>query len=320
MGAICIDRRDGTLFIGGNNQSRLPDGNPDFEPWLTAMDASGELKWWTRLYPESKGTSTPDQYVDALAIDYSGTNAEKTLVVVARCHGNNVNNFWNGNQITESSDHTGSKSGRKSFQPAFTGTQGNVHLLWIGRIRQSDGRMLAATFCGEYSEGGPYGDTPFAQENLSHWPDISSGWAKLNTTRLRSMAVAADGSIVLAGTGRRVITTKNALLAMPSPMENPDAKGNWSDFLRVYEPDLSAVRYSTLISGIWDWNSGEGGSPVEIKSVLPSSDGSIYTIGNAPVSKKTGKLAGNEMPVRNVPAWGQPARKAASGVFVKVNP
>ena len=41
VSAISIDRRNGAIFLGGNNKSKLPDGLPDFEPWVVAMADSG---------------------------------------------------------------------------------------------------------------------------------------------------------------------------------------------------------------------------------------------------------------------------------------
>ncbi|MDO4569317.1 MAG: hypothetical protein Q4D38_02915 [Planctomycetia bacterium] len=84
-----------------------------------------------RLYPASIGFSTPDQYLDALAIDHAVplSSGGGNLVVVARCHGNSVNNFGDGNSILENAT-----SGRKSFQPSISGTSGNIHLLRLGSL------------------------------------------------------------------------------------------------------------------------------------------------------------------------------------------
>ena len=321
VGAIKIDRRDGTIYIGGNNQSRLPDGNPDFEPWLMAMQPDGKLKWWVRLYPESKGVSTPDQYIDALEIDYSAPLEQGgRIAVVARCHGNNVNNFWDGNRINYPDPVREDADGRvprKSFQPSFTGTNSNIHLLWLGQIRQSDGRMLAATYCGEYNESGPFGNKPFEQENLRHWPDISTGWAGLNTTRLRCLSISPSGRPIIGAVGRRVITTRNAYMEMPSPLNNPESKGKWSDFLRVYEDDLSAIVYSTLASGSWDWTTGKGGSDVQIADAAPLTDGTVVAVGYAPLNKE-GRREGNDMPTRNAPSWGTDNPLGESAVLMKI--
>ena len=53
---VCIDRRNGNLYIGMNFKSVLPGGLPDYEPAVIAMDSSGMLNWWSRLYHEI----TPD--------------------------------------------------------------------------------------------------------------------------------------------------------------------------------------------------------------------------------------------------------------------
>ncbi|MEO1626571.1 MAG: hypothetical protein AAFV25_15555 [Bacteroidota bacterium] len=93
--SVCVDRRNDDLYIGFNAKSKLPDGNPDFEPAVMKMDQSGQLAWWSRLYHEirrdgSMHNSSPDQYIDGLAIDYSTPLPNSTLVVNARCHGNNT--------------------------------------------------------------------------------------------------------------------------------------------------------------------------------------------------------------------------------------
>lgn len=95
IGGIAVDRRTNHICIGFSIQSKLPDGNPDYEPAVLAMTSTGLLKWWSRLYAERDANgngqnSTPDQYVDGLTVDPS----TGTLVVLARCHGNNISNFW----------------------------------------------------------------------------------------------------------------------------------------------------------------------------------------------------------------------------------
>lgn len=311
VGAIVIDRRDGTLFIGGNNKSSLPGGNPDFEPWVVAMDRDGALKWWSRLYPESKGVSTPDQYVDGLAVDYTVPLKESgALVVVARCHGNNVNNYWNGNSI----QHPGNP--KRSFQQQFTGTHGNMHYSWIGRMATSDGTMLHASYLAEYGEGAKHGAKRFPEPLLDHWPHFLSGWPDLNTTKLRALAVDAKGRPVIAAQGRRVITTKNAFQPMPSPATDPGKVGVWSDFVRVYRQDLTTLDYSSLLAGAWDWSTGKEGSAVELAAVLPLGDG-ILVVGHAPLGK-SGAPEGRDMPTRNVPAWGRAKRTAEMGVLARL--
>ncbi len=121
---IVVDRRDNHLYIGMNMKSDW-QGAPDFEPAVIAMDTAGTLLWWSRLYHEITPAgdtieSLPDQYVDALGIDY----AHNKLVVGARCHGNNVENYWEGNTVA-------SNPAAYGFQNQFTGTNGNIHESWI---------------------------------------------------------------------------------------------------------------------------------------------------------------------------------------------
>lgn len=312
VGAIAIDRRDGAIYIGGNNKSRLPDGNPDFEPWVVAMDRDGALKWWSRLYPESKGVSTPDQYVDNLAIDYTvPLNGGGALVVVARAHGNNVNNFWTGNSIRHPANP------KRSFQQQFTGTHGNMHYSWMGRMTASDGTMLHATYVAEYGEGSNHGDKRFQEPLLKHWPHFLSGWPNLNTTRVRALALDAQGRPFIAAQGRRVITTRNAFQPMPSPLDDPGKNGVWSDFVRVYRQDLTTIDYSSLLTGAWDWDTGKGGSEVVLEAVLPLGNGALV-VGHAPLGK-SGQPEGNNMPTRNVPAWGRAQRTGEMGVLARVS-
>ncbi len=309
VGAIVIDRRDDTVYIGGNNQSRLPAGQPDFEPWVIALDKTGAKKWWVRLYPESKGVSTPDQYVDGLAIDYTvPLDRDKgCLVVLARCHGNNVNNLWNGTKIE--------RGNGKSFQPSFTGTFGNAHYGWIGRMTETDGTMLAATFVGEYGEGSKHGNQPFSNPLLDHWPSTTSGWPNLNTTRVHSIATDAQGRVFITATGRRVVTTKNAFQAMPSPLADPGKFGTWSDFVRVYAKDLSDLDYSSILNGQWDWaeEKNKNNSQVELVDAIPV-QGGVLVVGKAPANKQ-GVIEGNDMPTRNVPVWGSAKHNVPAGVF-----
>jgi hypothetical protein len=312
VGAIAIDRRTGGVYIGGNNQSRLPGGNPDFEPWVVAMDRDGKLRWWQRLYAESKGVSTPDQYVDAVAIDYrKAPDKGGSLVVVARAHGNNVNNFWKGNEIKHPVNPG------HGFQNQFTGTHGNIHYQWIGRMTCKDGTMLNATYFAEYAEGAKFtAGNMFKNPLLDHWPSFSAGWPNVNTTRIKphSLYVGEKGNVYLAAKGRRVITTSNAHQEMPSPTADKGSRGQWSDFVRVYTPGLTTLRYSSLLHGRWNWDTGKGGSAVNLSVVTPVKGGLAVT-GTAPADTDADAATGDPMPTANIPEWGKPKRTATMGVL-----
>ncbi len=314
ISVVTIDRRTNDIYLGGNNKSRLPDGKPDFEPWVVAMSPTGELRWWQRLYSEEKGVSTPDQYVDALTIDYSQPlDSGGGLLVVARSHGNNVNNIWNGNAV----QHPANPG--HGFQDGFTGTHGNMHFSWLGRLSLDAGTLLNCSYLAEYSEGAKHDRRTFDDPLIDHWPHWRSGWPDLNTTRVEPLPAVDDhGCLYLVAMGRRPITTKNAFQQMPSPLAQPGSKGQWSNFVRVYSPDLTRLHYSSIVSGPWDWTTGQGQGPVDLKAAIPV-DGGLLVVGLAPADKKTGELVGNDMPTRNVPAWGQSQRTAPMAVIGKLH-
>jgi hypothetical protein len=160
-------------------------------------------------------TSTPDQYIDSIAIDYStALNASEqngVLFVAARTHGNNVSNFWSGNAIK-------ANPGGQGFKNGFTGTNGNAHYTWLGKYRDEGIRstILAATYLGEYSEVGDFGDyagfgSTYSDPLLDFWPDHNGGWPDMNTTTISpQMVVNNNGQLVIIARGRSVHTTSNA--------------------------------------------------------------------------------------------------------------
>ncbi len=317
VGAIAVDRRDNHLYIGGNNKSTLPK-NPDFEPFVIAMTNTGKQKWWMRLYrevPPAPGQSiqddvdgrlsTPDQYVDGLVVDYSQPTNQGAIVVLARCHGNNRINFWNGHEIKHP------KNPGASFQPQFTGTNGNIHYSWIGRLATTDGTTLHATYVGEYSSDAKVGRESWDDPNLDGWPKFNSAWPNINTTRCRSLTVDLAGNVMLVGTGRRPITTKNAFMKMPKSNEG---ESRWSDFVRVYNPDLTTLKYSSILAGTWDWKTNAGGSGVSLQAVVPTDNG-LLVVGHSTTDAKKGDAGATSIPIRNAPSWGTTDRGNESGVI-----
>jgi hypothetical protein len=149
-GASCVtvDKRNNFMYLGINFKSYSnPASSPDFEPAVICFDPSGSLVWWSRLYHEITPAgdtvySLPDQYVDALAIDY----AHDKLVVNGRAHGNNTENLWEGNSIAANPSASG-------FQNQFTGTNGNIHESWLGKLDLNDGTLLNSTYVAELFEG-----------------------------------------------------------------------------------------------------------------------------------------------------------------------
>ncbi len=306
--AIAVDKRNGEWFFGMNAKSTLPDNLPDFEPAVVKFNTNGGLEWWSRLYHEINPAgdtmlSTPDQYVDALAIDYSLPINETELIVLARCHGNNVENFWEGNTVNADPTADG-------FQRQFTGTNGNIHISWIGKLATTDGTLKHSTYVAENNEG-YVGGTPFASPSLVEgWPNPNTGWASLNSTRGQrsSIKITADGSVLFIGFGRRTITTTTAHQQNLLPGAGT---GSWNQFVRMYSPDLKQVQYSSLITGVWD-AAGVGADNTELMNVVKTRKG-LVVVGK---HKSTAGVAnGNSIPVTNVPSWGNATPNNQSAIL-----
>lgn len=302
--SITVDRRSNAIYIGFNAQSILPGGNPDFEPAVMAMDKTGKLVWWSRLYHEKTPggairVSEPDQYIDALAIDYSQAENLGSLVVGARCHGNNAENFWKGNAVAAAPGATG-------FQNNFSGNNGNIHISWIGKLALADGTLKNSTFMAEYSNDTGNLGAPHIDPNLDGWPNPNSGWPNVNTTYLRKnmLKVAADGSVIVLGKGRRTITTANAYQKMLKPSQGSSA---WNEFVRVYNSDLSKPLYSSLLAGKWNSADGSGSDNVSLFGVFKTNAGLVV------VGKHNG--SGGQLPVTAVPSWGKNTYEGESAVL-----
>lgn len=226
--------------------------------------------------------SAPDQYVDEIAIDYSKPLENGEVVVLARSHGNNVSNLWNGIP-------------GKSFMPRQTGTRGNEHYHWIGRLKESDGTFINATwFTGHDPFSGSFGK-PFDNPNLNGWPNPDSGNANLKGAKGRSLRLSPTGQVALAGTTRAAITTATAFQQMTNPLQG---KAPWHDFLRIHSADLSTVDYATAFTGsVWNPETGEGDNPTHI-------NGLGWLPGNVILAVGKHNGSGNLPPLANVPKWG----------------
>lgn len=309
--AVAFDKRTGKLYLGLNMKSVGPTGSPDFEPAVVAMSATGALEWWSRLYHEIQPdgdtvVSIPDQYIDALAIDYSQPAETGMLTVAARSHGNNIENLWEGNSIALNPNANG-------FQNQFTGTNGDIHLSWLGKLTLSTGDLMHATFVGEYTEASPNLGAPLEDPLLDQWPNPNAGWPNLNTTYIQKNQVktTADGSVCIIGEGRRTITTSNAYQKMVKP--GFGGTSTWNHFVRVYTPELNSLKYSSLLTGAWDTLSGAGGSNVTLKGVWKTANG-LVAVG---VHEKdaNGQSEGNAMPTTAGTAWSSNQRLGETGVL-----
>ncbi|TAE30180.1 MAG: hypothetical protein EAZ91_10640 [Cytophagales bacterium] len=327
--AVVVDRRNNHFYIGMNIKSVLPDGQPDFEPAVIGYDNTGNMLWWSRLYHETTAnstpqaftglTSTPDQYVDDLDVDYSQPASVGTVVVLARSHGNNVENLWEGNQIAAT-------PGAVGFQNGFSGTNGNIHLSWLGKLKLTDGTLLNSTYLGEYNEGtNNYGsdlndvNNPNRNPNLAGWPNPNRGWPNLNSTFCDDVQVAQDGSVCVVCVGRKVITTNDAFQQGVKPGQGT---APWSSFVRVYEPNFSTLRYSSLLVGQFDRATGSGGDNVDLFNVLPVGNRVLAVGLHKPESATLNVAKGSTVPTANVPAWGNntPQGQSALLAYLSLTP
>lgn len=194
--AITVDKETNDFYVGVSAQSVFydisvyggPEGHqPDFEAFVIAYAGDGERKWWSRLYSEWTDTngngvidygpeneffwvnsethrSPPDQYVDGIAIDYSSD--PKTVIVNGRAHGNAPMNLWSGNQIA-------ANPGANGFQNNFTGSEGNIHISWLGRMNADVGTLYNSTWVSGYFRN-------VAQTQSLYPEPIHDGWPSHN--------------------------------------------------------------------------------------------------------------------------------------------
>ena len=306
--SIVADKRNNNFYIGMNFKSVLPGGEPDFEPAVIAMDSSGMLLWWSRLYHEitpagDTVNSSPDQYIDALTIDYAHNN----LVVGARCHGNNSENLWEGDAIATNGQASG-------FQNRFTGSSGNIHISWLGKFGLDDGVLAHSTYMAELAEGTSGLGTPHPDPNLDGWPDPNTGWPDVNTTRMakNNMKIASNGDVCVIAAGRRTITTANAYQKMVKPYQG--GSSSWNSFVRVYDTELHVPRYSGLVVGVWDTLTQAGGGNTELYGVWKTNQG-VVCVGRQ-TADANGVPTGNDIPVTHVPLWGSATPQNESAILV----
>lgn len=307
--SICIDKRNDNVYLGMNFKSYYnPSNTPDFEPAVIAFDSTGNMLWWNRLYHEITPIgdtvgSIPDQYVDALAIDY----ANNKLVVAARAHGNNTENLWEGNTINADPNAYG-------FQNRFTGSNGNIHESWLGKLQLADGVITNATYVAELAEGTEGLGTAHPDPNLDGWPSPNTGWPDVNTTYItkNNMKISSNGDVCMLGVGRRTITTKNAYQKMVKPFWG--GKSCWNSFVRMYDSKFHVPKYSSLVVGQWDTLTQAGGSNTELYGLYKTSKG-IIAVGRH-TADSANNANGNAIPITNLPNWGVATPTNESAILV----
>ena len=306
IGAIAVDKTNNHIYIGASINSVTEAGQPDFEPFVIAYTDRGTKKWWSRLYTETPDQSPPDQYVDGLAIDY----ALGAVVVVGRQHGNNVEAFWAGNDVQNNVLHP---PGTPTFHSAFTGTNGDIDVSWLGKLRASNGDLLYSAYVAGYNGGGALG-APYADPELDGWPNHNAGNADLNTANVDiNVYVDGGGNVYTLTTARAFVTTANAYQKHQLPANGPSA---WAANVRVYTPDLRGLVYSSALTGV-NPAAGTGGGNTALHGVFPVLNGVIIT--GYHFASNNGQAIGTTIPTANIPPWGVNPPSGESAILARLS-
>lgn len=286
IGAITVDRRTNDMYIGSSIASATINGLPDFEPMVIGFTSDGTKKWWARLYEErTPQQSPPDQYIDGLGIDYSQTGSLSSLLVIGRQHGNSDFAFWENTQTDLNPLNTGD-----SFHTDFTGTNGNIHISWIGKYRLTNGDLLASSWSAGYLNI-PVG-TPYADPNLDGWISHNSGTNDLNTN-FSKIHIETDraGNVYVLSYARQFVTTATAYQEQAQ-----DGTAVWAPQIRVFSPDLKTLIYGSSLTGI-------AGNNTDLFGVAPSGN-SVVVVGQH-LADAGGNAIGGNTPTINEPTWGR---------------
>ena len=140
--------------------------------------------------------------------------------------------------------------GPNGFQNNFTGSEGNIHVSWLGRMNRRRRHPLQQHLGGGLLSAMLPRRRHFYPEPIHDgWPSHNAGWPNLTSTWIEkaSVRVAPDGRVFTVGVGPRMVTTFNAYQKMPrhtaTVFEGQCSPG--AAYVRVFEPDLSALAYSS---------------------------------------------------------------------------
>lgn len=117
-----------------------------------------------------------------------------------------------------------------------------------------------------------------------------------------------------------MVTTFNAYQKLPRHTHNIfEGNSPWSAFVRVLEPDLSRLAYSSSLTGIWSYDSAGtaiGADNTQLKGVFPTDNG-VFVVGRTITDNSVAR--GNAIPVNNVPAWGASTPDGLTGIFGRLS-
>lgn len=321
---IVIDRRNNHMYMGFSqaikntneveagymsdygpcSESAMASMMMTFESQLVALNEQGEMKWWSRLHKDVPlDSSNASKFLDKMVLDYK----HDRLLVLARQYHTDTVNLWQGNQIA-------ANPAAEGFKNKFTGSNNRIQQSWIGKYHLDTLLLDAATYVAEYAADASLTAQPLTDENLDNWNDPNQGNPDLGNTVCHDIKVDAEGNVIVACTGERVITTANAYQRMlyPDRDELKDSLAPETNaFVRQYSPDLSHVLYSSLVTGEWDRQTAEGGNNTRINSVFPL-DSTIIAVGY-----DNGK--GNQVSSYHPYDWGNYLSDGASGIYAELS-
>jgi gliding motility-associated-like protein len=306
IGSITFDKRNGEFYIGFsmsvNSTSNLPNLD-DAEPAIAAFGPTGQLKWWARLHKEDGQRSPAQQHIEGLEIDY----ANNQLVVLGRSKGNGPNNFWKGNELKL-------KPGGKGYQNQITNYNLNSeypNFGWLGKYRLNDGKILHSTYIGELTASQAFLSAS-GNPNYEGYPDLNSYNYSLGNTYVNGLAVDEEGKVIVSGTAERTMATANAYQKMYAPKSIATGGGAApvNSFIRIYNPSLDSVSYSSVLTGLYNPVNGNADNTF-IRSLLPTPTGVLFTgFDNG---------TGSNVATVNIPAWGTSGKNGTSGLFGRLN-
>jgi hypothetical protein len=290
--SLVIDRSSGDIYLGMHATA-----SPGAMPAVVSWSSTGELRWWSRLMAQNSLASNSEYAVPSLAIDTSG----QRLMLLATTRGPTdiARSFWS--------------PGITAFQSVLGGLGGTaITSTWIGGLSLANGTLQAATHLAELSlslgSSGDEGLVGYADGTmLSGFPNLNQlppSVVGLGDTACVDIRCDELGQVYVAcSAGAHTATTRGAF------HQNVNVSGLGADsgssvanhFVRVYNPSLSAVQYSSLI----------GGSAVAAHAVLPVSGGLLVAAVHADSAGSPVLTSGASV------SWGGafPSASGSSGVL-----
>jgi len=310
VGAIVVDRRDNSFYVGASSECYLPSGAPDEEPFVLAFTKDGSLKWWDRLHQESGANSSPIQEISGLAIDYSQTGSMGAVVVIASVGGDGQKNLWQGTSIKNNPLNPGF-----SFDNKYTGSDTTIKVAWVGRLRITNGDLLNSSYICGYLASDPLLQATYTEPIHDNWPSHNAGNPPLAEADAEIDVQADDfGRIYLLVFSNRFVTTSNAYQKMAKPtLATPGS----AYFLRVFESDLTKLAYCSALTGKWSTSSGTGGGNTSLKGVFPVYNGAVI-VGYHHDDNQDKISDGNNIPLSHVPVWGDSTPKAEEAILARL--